>query len=89
MTDTIIHDQDKYRFVLRDSGSEVVLRYRPVDPTAVDFISTYTPPELRGRGLARAVVEAALAWAAAEGLRVIPTCSYVARVMTENRGNAE
>ncbi len=84
----VIHEADQHRFVLRHGGAEVVVHYRPVDETAVDFISTYTPPELRGRGLARRVVEAGLAWAAAGGLRVIPTCSYVARVMAEGRGGA-
>jgi uncharacterized protein len=42
---------------------------------------TVVPPELGGRGIAAAMVEAALAWARAEGLRVVPQCSYVAAYM--------
>jgi predicted GNAT family acetyltransferase len=37
------------------------------------------PAALQGRGLAAALVQAALAWARAERLR--PTCSYVAAYM--------
>ncbi len=38
---------------------------------------TFVPPELRGRGVAQKLVHAALGWAAAERLRVVPACSYV------------
>jgi len=39
---------------------------------------TFVPPALRGRGLAEALVRAALDFARTERLRVIPACSYVA-----------
>lgn len=39
---------------------------------------TFVQPALRGRGLAETLVRAALDFARAERLRVIPTCSYVA-----------
>ncbi len=42
---------------------------------------TEVPPELQGRGIAAALVQAALAWARTEGLRVRPLCSYVAAYM--------
>jgi len=51
------------------------------DPAAlaVDLFHTYTPPSARGRGVARLLVQAALEWAVAAGLRLaVPTCSYVA-----------
>ena len=41
------------------------------------FFHTLTPPELRGRGLAATVVQAALEYARAERLKVIPLCWYV------------
>jgi predicted GNAT family acetyltransferase len=34
---------------------------------------------MRGKGLAESLVRAALAWARAEKLKVVPQCSYVAR----------
>lgn len=39
---------------------------------------TVVPPELGGRGIAGKLVEAALARARAQGLKVVPACSYVA-----------
>jgi hypothetical protein len=42
---------------------------------------TEVPPALEGRGLAGAIVKAALAHARAEGLRVEPACSYVRAYM--------
>lgn len=42
---------------------------------------TVVPPELGGRGIAAALVAATLDWARSEGLRVRPTCSYVAAYM--------
>jgi predicted GNAT family acetyltransferase len=42
---------------------------------------TEVPPALEGRGIAAALVKAALDWARAEGLRVRPLCSYVVTYM--------
>ena len=42
---------------------------------------TEVPEALAGQGVAAALVQAALAWARAEGLKVRPTCSYVAAYM--------
>jgi hypothetical protein len=42
---------------------------------------TEVPPALEGRGIAAAMVKAALAHARAEGLRVEPACSYVRAYM--------
>lgn len=39
---------------------------------------TVVPSELRGRGIAEKLVRAALAYAQAESLSVVPACSYVA-----------
>ena len=74
------HQPERKRFVLPVDGHEVTLSYVPRDGK-VDMVHTFTPDALRGRGLARQVVEAALAWAEAEGLEVIPSCWYVAKVM--------
>jgi predicted GNAT family acetyltransferase len=42
---------------------------------------TSVPGQLEGRGIAAAIVRAAMAHAAAEGLRVEPRCSYVRAYM--------
>ncbi len=42
---------------------------------------TAVPEALQGRGVAAALVAQTLAWARQQGLRVRPTCSYVASYM--------
>lgn len=42
---------------------------------------TAVPDALQGQGVAAALVAHTLAWARAQGLRVRPTCSYVASYM--------
>lgn len=82
------HDAAGQRFVSTVDGYDAFLRYRDVDERTVDFVSTFSPPELRGRGLAEKVVRAALAWAEAEGKEVIPTCSYVKKLLDRDREQA-
>ena len=74
----VVHQTGKSRFVIAADGAEAVLSYRMVAPTVVDFHHTWTPAELRGRGLAAALVAVGVAWARTEGLTIIPSCSYVA-----------
>lgn len=68
------------RFVLALGGAEGFAAYRREGGT-VSFHHTFVPPQLRGRGVAEAVVVAGLAWARAEGLHVRPDCSYVAALL--------
>ena len=72
------HDESAGRFVLRlGGGEEAVLEYaRRGD--ALDFHHTFVPPARRGQGLAGDVVRAGFVYARREGLKVIPSCPYVA-----------
>jgi predicted GNAT family acetyltransferase len=45
---------------------------------------TLVPPELRGRGIAEKLVRAALGDARAQGRKVVPACSYVAKFIERN-----
>ncbi len=77
MTIDVQHDPARQRFFTVLDGHEAYLQYAPLDDGRVDFRSTFSPPELRGRGVAAALVSSALAWARAEGKDVVPSCSYV------------
>lgn len=77
----VIHQEN--RFVLPVDGDEVVLKYRMLADDHVDFTSTFTPPPLRGRGLARIVVTHGLNWAESKGLKINATCWYVAKLLAE------
>ena len=63
------------RFVLRMDGEEAHLRYEQ-HAGVLEVLSTWTPPALRGGGVAARLTEAAVAFARREGLRIRPTCSY-------------
>jgi uncharacterized protein len=45
------------------------------------IVHTEVPPRAKGRGIAAALVHAALGHARAQGLRVRPSCSYVRAYM--------
>jgi predicted GNAT family acetyltransferase len=66
------------RFVVRQGGAEATLVYERRGDL-LDVQHTFTPPALRGRAFAARLTEAAFAYARAEGLRIVPTCSYTRR----------
>jgi uncharacterized protein len=81
------HEETEHRFVATVDGVDAYLLYAPLGDGRVDFRSTYSPPELRGRGVAAVIVKKALEWARGEELEVVPSCSYVQRYLErETRG---
>lgn len=70
------HNREAGRFELEAEGKRSVAEYRIEDGRMI-MTHTFVPPELRGRGLAEKVVRAALEYARAEKLQVVPQCSYV------------
>ena len=80
MTDTpltITHDAPAQRFI-DGLGSEAC--YQLSGGTML-LTHTEVPPALAGRGIAAALVQAALDHARAHGLKVRPLCSYVQAYM--------
>ncbi len=76
----IINDKQGSRFVLDVDGLEVYALYAE-DKETIDLYSTYTPPQLRGQGLAEKVVFAAFEYAKEKNLKVIPSCWYVRKFL--------
>lgn len=77
------HNVAASRFEIETGGHLAVAEYERRDGLLV-LTHTFVPAELRGRGLAERVVVAALDFARAESLRVVPECSYVARFIARN-----
>lgn len=71
------HDQQKRRFFVEVEGKEAELTYSVESDNVLNFGSTFTPPELRGQGLANKVTKAALEFAKENNKKVKPSCSYV------------
>jgi predicted GNAT family acetyltransferase len=76
----IFHTPAQQAFVADVDGATAVCAYRR-DGDMLVLHHTEVPAALQGRGLAAALVQAALDWARAEGLVVRPSCSYVAAYM--------
>ena len=80
----ITHNAAASRFETTVDGHLCVADYQLHDGV-MTMTHTLVPPVLEGRGIAAALVAAALAHARASGLRVRPACSYVARYMQRHR----
>ena len=79
----ITHDPAAGRFQARVEGLDCVADYRLQGSTMV-FHHTGVPRRLEGRGIAAALVRAALAHAQSQGWRVRPLCSYVRAYMNRH-----
>jgi len=76
----VTHQAAANRFAVTVNGHLAVAEYAR-HGQVVTMMHTFVPPELRGRGLAEQLVVAALEWARAERLQVVPACSYVAKFL--------
>ena len=80
----ITHNAAASRFETIVDGHLCVADYQ-LDDGVMTMTHTLVPPALEGRGIAAALVAAALAHARASGLRVRPACNYAARSMQRHR----
>lgn len=69
----------KGRYVAKipDQDAEAELTFVVLDDDRVLADHTLTPPALRGRGIASALVERMVADARREGFRIVPQCPFV------------
>jgi len=76
-------------FFLEEDGRQVgELHYQLSDGLMV-ITHTEVARALRGGGLARALVDAAAAWAREQKLKVWPACSYARAVLQRSREHAD
>ncbi len=66
------------RFELASGDAVAFIEYRR-DGDAVDLVHTEVPQALEGKGIGSALVRGTLERLRAEGARVVPSCSFVAR----------
>lgn len=78
MNIVIEHDKKNHQFTSEVEGRISHLKYTALpDGKTLDYMSTYVPPELRGRQIAEQIVKFALDYAKENNYKVIPSCSYV------------
>jgi predicted GNAT family acetyltransferase len=80
----ILHDIAKQKFYVIIDNLESHLEYIRMDDV-LNLIHTYVPIELRGKGIAAKLVEAALAYVKENNLKIIPSCSYVANYIERHK----
>jgi predicted GNAT family acetyltransferase len=69
------------RFIAGEGQAQAEMTYSPAGlQDALVFDHTFVPESLRGQGIAEKLVEAGVAYARAQGLKVVPACSYVRRL---------
>jgi hypothetical protein len=78
---SIHHDLAGHQFETTLDGDRAYLAYMDLGKQTLDIYRTFVPNSLRGRGVAAALTEHALAYAERLGYTVIPSCSYVERYM--------
>lgn len=82
------HDPAARRFTTRLDGHEAELVYALHGGRMV-IEHTGVPGAIGGRGVAAALVKAALDHARAQGWRVVPACSYAAAYVQRHPGYAD
>ncbi len=80
MSNSVTHNPAAARFESLVDGHLALCSYRRAGPVLV-LHHTEVPAALQGQGVAAALVAGALQWAREQGLRVRPSCSYVAAYM--------
>jgi predicted GNAT family acetyltransferase len=78
------HNAAASRFEAQVEGGLAECAYR-LDGGVMNIVHTEVPPRSEGRGIAAALVRAALEHARAYGLSVRPSCSYVRVYMRRHR----
>lgn len=84
----IAHDPQRQRFTLQQDGHQAELDYLLRDGRLV-IAHTGVPAAIGGRGLAAALVTAALQYAREQGMQVEPACSYAAVFLQRHREYAD
>lgn len=80
---SVRHEPENRRFVLGEGAAQAELSYQRVDDVLV-YHHTFVPPALRGQGIASELAHFALRYARDNGLKVRPTCPFVAAFIRRN-----
>ena len=78
---TVEHEDGPARgryVVYLPDGQQAELTYGRRDPATIIADHTFVPPDHRGKGIAEQLVARIMDDARANGLKIVPVCSYVA-----------
>jgi predicted GNAT family acetyltransferase len=83
------HDEGRRRFYSRLHEGEAYLTYEEDGDGTLDLQHTVVPEAARGRGVGESLVRAALSHARERGVRIVPSCPFVAAYLTEHPDERE
>lgn len=83
-TIAVIHNEEAYRFEAIVDGLRALLTYRRL-PASIVLQHTEVPPPFGHHGIAAKLTRAALDFARANHLRVVPLCPYVSSFLRQHR----
>jgi len=81
----VTHNEEARRFEATVDGLLSLITYRRL-PDRIALLHTEVPPPLQRNGIAAKLTRAALDFARAHHLRVVPLCPYVASFLRKHRG---
>ncbi len=92
MEDAIAHDEhgDRGAFYIERDGVRVAeMTYQRNAAARITIDHTEVDASLRGRGIARRLLDAAVAWARQTGTKITPRCSYVVAEFARDKSLAD
>jgi uncharacterized protein len=75
----IIHDEKEREFYAIIDGKKAIVQYDFLNEKTVNIFHTYTPPEFRGHGVAKAIYDEISKWLVKKKLKAKLSCSYAQR----------
>ena len=79
----VTHNTAAHRFEVNLDGQTAFAEYNLVDHGMI-LPHTVVPPAFEGRGVGSALAKAALGYARDHGLKVIPTCPFIAAYLQKH-----
>jgi predicted GNAT family acetyltransferase len=83
MPDAVLDNKAEHRFEIDTGGGIAVANYR-LAPGVMTFTHTEVPAAMEGQGFGSRLVRGALESARAQGLQVVPRCSFVSAYLARH-----
>lgn len=81
---TVVHQPQQSRFVIELDGEVAEAAYQR-QGREVHFTHTEVPAAFEGKGVGSQLAKAALDWAVAERLAIVPQCAFIAAYVKRHR----
>jgi predicted GNAT family acetyltransferase len=84
MPDAIRENKAQHRFEMDAAGGDLAMAYYSLAPGVMTLTHTEVPAALQGQGIGSRLVRGTLEAARAQGLKVVPRCSFVSAYLSRH-----